>query len=765
MTYPKIWGDRQNVEARIVGEARERALQSVDAPYLTAIGPGFSAEKRGAFSEVNLTGEPTGGKIDLTAGFTFERANDSTTWGLPEVAGSPLGTEGGPLSWSKFTTKAKDLALARKYKFIRRADDVYGAASWFGNTPTRVSLVGPSAQVASKQEGSVLSWDAATVCYTGNFGAWPGLMAAYRKEGYSGLCGMGMGSRLYWKNQVALDLMDPEIVAPLSAGVVAEYTIAGAGMTKKHIYFAAAKNVLGQTGAAPNGVTPPSGRYRVNFFRTRYRIVTSGDVATIKVGKELELVAQFNSLWLTENIAGMCAASAAKYGAPGVYSSGYRNEPGWFDEYALIPLQDWRFDAACTQATCVFVESAYPGDTLHMNPVVTLNVSDGTFSYDPRLRLASTDYKGTRVPGGAETHDSDYLERNELFGDPSDISYPYEGGFEQEWKNNFNRVDNPAFGLVIQACWAGGESARAELAVTEYRLLYNARFSVRRPGYPSPFTISSEQNIDGYAKTELIFYAGDTRKSSFTWAEEIRTGSRIRADEVTNFIGVRDFKRTPIQVLYLCADSQTAVWVELSAELNWRTTYATTDIVTQNAGFLPSYLAYSLNPESVTVIASLRMVTNGIEQPAVEIRRAVYPVLNLPTEGAGNFFPTTPDYENSGEQDSYVAPQGWNFYTDYGQFRDSTGYNTPEIQAASVDGSGARFHDAVMWSLRSGLLPLADVMDRAAKWDEYNDTNDLGTPVVTENHVFKSYLTAADPETQAEIAGVEKPWFQRISIF
>lgn len=764
MTYPKIWGDRQNVEARIVGEARERALQSVDAPYLTAIGPGFSAEKRGAFSEVNLTGEPTGGEIDLTAGFTFERANDSTTWGLPEVAGSPLGTEGGPLSWSKFTTKAKDLALARKYKFIRRADDAYGAASWFGNTPTRVSLVGPSAQVASKPEGSVLSWDAATVCYTGIIYDWSGLMTAYRKEGYSGLCGMGVGTRLYWKNQVALDLMDPEIVAPPAAGDISTYTICGAGMTKKHIVFAAAKNVFGETGAAPNQLTPPNGSYRVNFFKVPYRLSTREGVARIKVGKELELVATFSSLWLTENIAGMCAASALKYGAPGVYSTGYRNEPRWFEDYALLPLQDWRFDEGCTKASCVFVESVYPGDTLHMNPVVTLNVSDGTFSYDPRLRLASTDFKGVRSPGGAEIHDSDFLERVVLFGSPSHIAYPYEGGFEQEWRNNFLRVSNPSFGFVIQACSSEDTTVRAELAVTDYRLSYQARFSVRRPGYPDPFTISGERTVDRYAKTELIFYAGEERRSSFVWAEEIETGSQIRAAGTTDFIGVRNFKRTPAQVLYLDAASQTAVWVEVSVELNWRSTYSTTDVAVQNPTFPPEYLAYKLYPESVTVIASLRMVTNGTEQPPVEIRRAVYPVLNLPVEGAGDLFPPTPAYENSGEQDTYVNVQGWNFYTDYGQFRDEYLYNTPEIQAASVDGSGARFHDAVMWSLRSSLLPLADVMEKAAKWDAFNP-NDLGTPVVTENHVFKSYLTAADPETQAEIAGVEKPWFQRISIF
>ena len=104
-------------------------------------------------------------------------------------------------------------------------------------------------------------------------------------------------------------------------------------------------------------------------------------------------------------------------------------------------------------------------------------------------------------------------------------------------------------------------------------------------------------------------------------------------------------------------------------------------------------------------------MTNGTEQPPVEIRRAVYPVLNLPVEGAGVLFTPTPAYEYAGEQNSYVNVQGWNFYTDYGQFRDEYRYNTPEIQAASADGSGARFHDAVMWSLRSSLLPLADVME------------------------------------------------------
>jgi hypothetical protein len=44
---PKLWHG-----ANPVGEARLRGLQQVDAPYLTARAPGFSAHKRGMFSEV-----------------------------------------------------------------------------------------------------------------------------------------------------------------------------------------------------------------------------------------------------------------------------------------------------------------------------------------------------------------------------------------------------------------------------------------------------------------------------------------------------------------------------------------------------------------------------------------------------------------------------------------------------------------------------------------------------------------------------------------
>jgi hypothetical protein len=62
MQYPKVWGEGSQV-ARIVGEARERGLQMVNSPYLSASGPGFSAHKKGQFSEVHITGEAVGGEV------------------------------------------------------------------------------------------------------------------------------------------------------------------------------------------------------------------------------------------------------------------------------------------------------------------------------------------------------------------------------------------------------------------------------------------------------------------------------------------------------------------------------------------------------------------------------------------------------------------------------------------------------------------------------------------------------------------------------
>lgn len=62
MKYPRIWGDRQgNDVARIVGEAKVRALQAVDAPYLSASGPGFVSRKSGEFQNVTLRGHSTKG--------------------------------------------------------------------------------------------------------------------------------------------------------------------------------------------------------------------------------------------------------------------------------------------------------------------------------------------------------------------------------------------------------------------------------------------------------------------------------------------------------------------------------------------------------------------------------------------------------------------------------------------------------------------------------------------------------------------------------
>lgn len=54
---PKIWGERDNLPARAVGEAKIRQLAQVDVPYLSASGLGFSARKRGMFTEVELVEE------------------------------------------------------------------------------------------------------------------------------------------------------------------------------------------------------------------------------------------------------------------------------------------------------------------------------------------------------------------------------------------------------------------------------------------------------------------------------------------------------------------------------------------------------------------------------------------------------------------------------------------------------------------------------------------------------------------------------------
>ena len=52
MLYKKFGGD--NFAAQMVGEAKLRQLKQVDAPYLSASGPGFVARKRGGTNEVWL---------------------------------------------------------------------------------------------------------------------------------------------------------------------------------------------------------------------------------------------------------------------------------------------------------------------------------------------------------------------------------------------------------------------------------------------------------------------------------------------------------------------------------------------------------------------------------------------------------------------------------------------------------------------------------------------------------------------------------------
>ena len=60
MLYKKFGGD--NFTAQMVGEAKLRQLEGVDAPYLSASGPGFVARKRGVTNEVWLEGCEEEGK-------------------------------------------------------------------------------------------------------------------------------------------------------------------------------------------------------------------------------------------------------------------------------------------------------------------------------------------------------------------------------------------------------------------------------------------------------------------------------------------------------------------------------------------------------------------------------------------------------------------------------------------------------------------------------------------------------------------------------
>ena len=56
MLYKKFGGD--NFASQVVGEAKLRQLKQVDAPYLSASGPGFAARKRGGTNEVWLDTPP-----------------------------------------------------------------------------------------------------------------------------------------------------------------------------------------------------------------------------------------------------------------------------------------------------------------------------------------------------------------------------------------------------------------------------------------------------------------------------------------------------------------------------------------------------------------------------------------------------------------------------------------------------------------------------------------------------------------------------------
>lgn len=92
---PKLWDG-----ANAVGEAKERHLQTIDAPYLTASGPGFTAHKAGSFSDV--TGAvPT---VD-----TSEDALFCTGWADGEVKKRGAVAPGKPFRHSTVLLRAYNL--------------------------------------------------------------------------------------------------------------------------------------------------------------------------------------------------------------------------------------------------------------------------------------------------------------------------------------------------------------------------------------------------------------------------------------------------------------------------------------------------------------------------------------------------------------------------------------------------------------------------------------------------------------------------------
>lgn len=112
-----------------VGESQFQALENVDAPYLTIIGPGFEARKKGLFREL-ITTQPEPDQALLNF-----RASELVSSGLKDIAGtfSPDGS-------LRISTSRKQI------RRVRRTDESYfPTCDWVSaDRKYRVSWVSPS---------------------------------------------------------------------------------------------------------------------------------------------------------------------------------------------------------------------------------------------------------------------------------------------------------------------------------------------------------------------------------------------------------------------------------------------------------------------------------------------------------------------------------------------------------------------------------------------------------------------------------------------
>ncbi len=748
MSYPKVWGDRSNTEARIVAEARERGLQGVNAPYLSAVAPGFRADKRGAFSEVTLEGHPPDSSLArIDAGFIFRRMAGDTFWGMPNTTNGSPGTVGGPKSWSKFKTQPRIAGASRSYKLVPRADQTYGLASWHGTRPEHV-----------------LSWSACSILYSGVSGSQTQHTTASQIAGKSGLCSVGNGTKLYWKGRVVLDLASPNLIVPSELVSLSDCLIGGAAMDRRRIYIAATRGLFGSTGAYPESV----GNYSAYFIQLPYRITTRNGIQTLTVGKAVTLLGTYDWTWFAENLPAIRAKAEEAHGGQGSALDGaYRTISAYYN--VPLPISGWHYDVTGRKACCTFIDSEAWVDLTTANYVMTFDADAADkITVDPRLILFSATLgrwengEGQRLPGGGEIYDDSFSSATTVYG----VSGSINNGFETESTTNWQlQATEPRCGLVIQAGYDGAVPVTAELQVSEYVSTSTSSFSVLRADDLSPFVISGDTNTTHHNKTDLIFYRDGIEVARCPWVVRNASGARARAGGVTTLTGQVNWNTHPLAVLFLDANSQTAVWIELWLNPVLLPSYSTPDVAVQHPTFGVEYVPYTINPTSIETRLYLRKFVRGTEETPVLLREASYPLADPPVVAKATAFgPTTSSSSPLTTQGFWTAPQGRIFWSSFGSWRRSEDSNCPPFASSSIHGSGATFFDAVMWSARPSSVDLDAAVLAAAKLDEY-DPIDLGAPTVTLHPAFESYLTSGDPKALAGIGGYDDAWFQNISIY